>query len=117
MLRLVDKERFNTARRVFTEPVQPGCVLVDIKRPPAAIYAVESDFTKGQGSAAIVAIARCFGLGPMRGALSPFSPQCAGEGRGRAKPGICERPRAKVRAKSKPSTKAIARRKGVHAEP
>jgi uncharacterized protein DUF5076 len=114
--RVVDEELFVAARRVaFPEPSHWGWVLADITRRLASLYAADGKFTEAKVSAAIVgAFARSF-RGSSAGAVRPSSH--AGEGRERAK---SARPRtkarSKLRVKSKPSTKAVARRKNARAK-
>ena len=122
---VVDEELFVTARRVaFPEPAHWGWLLADITRRLASLYAADGKFTEAKVSSAIVgAFARSF-RSSGAGAVRPPPPH-AGEGREGAKPAKSARPRVKARsklpaklpAKSKPSTKAVARRKGARAKP
>jgi hypothetical protein len=106
---VVDEELFITARPVFPEPAHWGWVLADITRRLASIYAMEGKFTEAEVSAAIAgAFARSFrksGAGTVRPAKT--APPLA---KARAKP------RVQSSVKSKPSTKAVARRKGARAK-
>jgi len=104
---VVNEELFITARRVFAKPAQWGYVLADITRRLAALYAAESGFAEAKVSTAIAdTIARSLRSGasavrrPAKRASMKPSP-----------------PRAKTRAKSEPSIKAVARRKGARAKP
>lgn len=118
---VVDEELFVTARRdAFVGPAPWGFVLADIARTLASLYAADGQLTAAEVTTVIAdEFARSFrrpGAGTARHP-SPHTP----EGRKGAKPAKAARSRAKVqhqsRAKSKPSTKAVARRKGARAKP
>ena len=115
---VVDEELFITARRVFAEPAHWGYVLADITRRLAALYAAESDFAEAKVSAAIAgAFARSLRSKAGAARAPPYPPPHGGEGREGAKPAKSARPRAKARAASKSTTKAVTRRQGARAKP
>jgi Domain of unknown function (DUF5076) len=107
---VVDEELFVAARCVvFPEPAHWGWVLADITRRLASLYAADGNFTEAKVRAAIVgAFVRSF---RSSGEPAPYR-----EGKEGA-----ARPRAKAwdgaRVDSKPSTKAVARRKGARPKP
>jgi hypothetical protein len=103
---VVDEELFVTARRAFADPAPWGCVLADITRRLATLYAAEGDFTEANVSAAI---ARAF-----EESLSVSGATRKPTKRPTAK---SARPRAKARAASKSTTKAVTRRQGARAKP
>ena len=85
---VVNEELFVTARcAVFAEPAHWGWVLADIARRLASLYAADGDFAEAKVSAAIV-----------RAFTRSFY-------------------RSGVRAKSKLSSRTVARRKGACAKP
>ena len=114
---VVDQELFIAARPdVFPGPGPWGLVLADIARRLASLYAADGHFTEAEVTTAIAdAFARSFrrlGAGTAR-----FHAPHARQGKEGPKPAKSAPPRAKPkvqsRAKSKPSTKAVARRKGT----
>ena len=95
---VVDEELFVTARRVFADPAHWGYVLADIARRLATLYAAEGDFAEAKVSAAIA---------------GAFAQSLRTSG---AKTAKSARSRIKTRAKSKSSTKPVARRKAARAK-
>jgi Domain of unknown function (DUF5076) len=118
---IVDEKLFVMARLdAFVGQASWGLVLADIARRLASLYAAEGDLTEARVTAAIV---EGFEFSFRRlGVSTARNPdQSARKGREGAKPAKSARPRVKrpvaPRAKSKPSTKASARRKGARPKP
>ena len=118
---VVDEELFVAARLVaFATPTPWGFVLADIARRLASLYAADGDFTEAKATAAIAdEFARSFRRSE---AHTPRDRSPPGrESTKDAKAGKSARPRAKTRvqsrAKSGPSTRDVARRKGARAKP
>lgn len=105
---VVDEELVVTARRVFVDPEHWGYVLADVTRRLATLYAAEGNLTEAKATAAIAgAFAQSLstsGVGAVRKPAKRPTVKSA-------------RSRIKARAKSKLSTKPVARTTGVHAKP
>jgi hypothetical protein len=116
---IVDEKLFVMARRdAFLHAGPWGFVLADIARRLASLYAAKGNLTEAKVTAGIL---DTFEFSFRRlGASTARDPDPHRlEGRGGAKPAKSARSRARVasRAKSKPSTKAVARRKGARPKP
>ena len=116
---IVDEELVVMARCDAFRGLGPwGCVLADIARRLASLYAANGNLTEAKVTAGIL---DTFEFSFRRlGASTARDPDPHRlEGRGGAKPAKSARSRARVasRAKSKPSTKAVARRKGARPKP
>ncbi len=116
---IVDEELFVTARLVaFMGHAPWGWGLADIARRLASLYAADGHLTEAEVTTAIAdEFARSFRAGHAARHPSPRTRK-GSEG---TKPAKFARSRAKrpvrSRAKSRPSSKAIARRKGARPEP
>jgi len=104
---VVEEELFVTARRVFADPEHWGYALADVTRRLASLYAADGDFAEAK---VITAIAGAF-------ARSLRIPEAGAAGKSaKRQPAKPARSRIKARAKSKPSSKSVARRKSVRAK-
>jgi hypothetical protein len=118
---IVDEELFVTARReAFPGPGPWGLVLADIVRRLASQYAAEGKVTEAEVTAAIRDSFE-FSFRRLGASTARWPSRVRREKREDAKPVKSARSRAKTqvasRAKSKPSTKAHARRKGARPKP
>jgi len=109
---VVDEKLFVTARSAFADPAYWGYVLADMTRRLATLYAAEGEFAEAEVRAAIAGTFAASLRTPEAGAArKPVRRRTA---KSAAKPA---RSRIKAPAKSKPSTKSVARRKGARAKP
>jgi hypothetical protein len=114
---VVDQELFVTARLdAFVRPYPWGFVLADIARRLASLYAADDQLTEAEATTAIAdefaRSLRMLGAGTAR---YPSPHTRAGSESSKPAQSARSRPKTPVqsRAKSKPSTKAMARRKGA----
>jgi hypothetical protein len=114
---VIDEELFVTARLdAFVGQATWGLVLADIARRLASLYAADGDLTEAKVTATIVGGFE-FSFRRLGASTARYPGQRGRKERAGAKPAKSVRSRAKrqvaPRAKSKPSTKAVARRKGA----
>jgi len=111
---VVEEELFVTARRAFTDPAHWGYVLADITRRLAALCAAQGELTEVKASAAIVgAFARSLRASQTGTARKPARRRTTKS----AAKSIAKSAGPRRKAPAKPSTRPVARRKGVRAKP